>query len=87
MAPQLNELMDEAALRATDLASRAEAGAAAAGEVSEQAEALGTQAIDEAKSVHAEYQEAIAAIRQAAGHAREASDEAGRAVLRTWRGK
>jgi hypothetical protein len=81
MAPQLNQLMEEAALRATDLASRAEAGATAAGEVSEHAEALGTQAIDEAKSVHAEYQEAIAAVRKAAGRARAASDEAGLAVL------
>jgi ABC-type transporter Mla subunit MlaD len=75
------QLAEEAALRTTEFASRAEAGATAAGDVIEQAEALGTHAIEEARSVHSEYQEAIAAIRHAAEQAREAAGEARRAVL------
>lgn len=82
MAPTFVEISEQAALRTTDFAARAEAGATHAGEVVEQAEALGTHAINEAKSLHAEYQEAIAAIRQATGHAHEASDEAGLEVLK-----
>jgi hypothetical protein len=81
MTPPLNQLLEEAAVRASALAGRAEAGAAAAGEVSERAQDLGTQAIDEAKDLHGAYLEAIAAVRQAGTRAREASDEAGRAVL------
>lgn len=82
MAPPLFvDLAEEAAHRTGELASHAEAGATAAGEVVQQAETLGTLAVDEARSLHQEYQEAIAAIGQAGAHAHEASDEAGRAVL------
>jgi hypothetical protein len=82
MAPPLFvDLAEDAALKTTEMAARADAGATAAGEVVQQAETLGTLAVDEARSIHAEYQEAIAAIHQAAGRAREAAGEVGRAVL------
>jgi hypothetical protein len=79
--PVFVDLAEEAAHRTGELASHAEAGATAAGEVVQQAETLGTLAVDEAKSLHQEYQEAIAALHLAAERAHEASNEAGRAVL------
>jgi methyl-accepting chemotaxis protein len=80
MTALLNQLLEEATLRTTELAAHSEGCATAAAEVIEHAQAMGNRAADEAKSLHAEYQEAIAAIKHAMEQARQAADETSKAV-------
>jgi ABC-type transporter Mla subunit MlaD len=81
MTSQLEQLWEEAGRRLVELSGRADAGATAAGHMIERAQTIGIQAIDEAKNLHAEYEEAIAAVKHAAEEAEKAADEAGRVVL------
>src|SRR4029450_1388001 len=72
----LNQLLEDAAVKATELASHAEAGAVAATSVAKHAQTLGSQAVDAAKSLHAQYEQAIAAVKHAAEHSHGAADDA-----------
>jgi hypothetical protein len=76
----LNQLWEDAAHRTNELATHAEAGLTAATEVAAHAQSLGQQAVEAAKALHDEYQQAIAVVTHAAQQARHASDEARRAV-------
>ncbi|HXB55967.1 MAG TPA: hypothetical protein VN461_14370 [Vicinamibacteria bacterium] len=70
--PLMNQLLDEAVQCCAELAARAAAGVSAAHEVLEQAQALGTRAVEATERLHHEYTEAIAAVRrtgQQSGHA------------------
>ena len=73
----LNELLEEAVQRSTELAERATAAAASAAGLLEGASALGEMAVEEARTLHQEMADALAAL----GHARERVDtEADRAA-------
>jgi prefoldin subunit 5 len=75
---EMDGLLEEAAQGSNTLAAFANAGATAAGELVEHAQAVGLTAVDEAKRLHQEYSEAIEAIKHAAeetGRASEAADQ------------
>jgi len=78
--PLMNQLLDEAQHCCTELAARAEAGVSAARNVVEQAQALGTKAVDEAERLHREYTQTLAAIGQAGQQSGQAADAAAQAV-------
>ncbi|MGH9884193.1 MAG: hypothetical protein ACREBE_01605, partial [bacterium] len=78
--PLLNQLLEEAVERTTALVTWAEENTAGATGLVEHAQALGSHALDEAKTLHEGYLEAIAAVRQAIDQSREAADTAGRAL-------
>lgn len=73
-------LLEEGAHGSTELAARAAAGATAAGEVAEHAQALGLKAVEEAERLHREYVEAVTAIQHAAEQAAHAGETAAHAV-------
>ncbi len=77
---EMNQLLDEAAQGCAELAARAETSASAAHDLVEQAQALGTRALDDGERLHHEYGEAITAIQQAANHAGHSIDAAARVV-------
>jgi hypothetical protein len=72
----LTSLFEEAGLLASEMTARAHSGATAAGEVVEQAQAIGLKAVDEAERLHGEYAEAAAALRHAAEEAGQAAASA-----------
>src|SRR5258708_3794977 len=78
-SPEMLVLLEEAAQSSTDLATRAIAGATAAGEVADQAQALGLKAVNEAERLHRAYVETVAAIK----HAAEEAARAGEATAHT----
>lgn len=70
--PELNQLLEEAAQRCTDVASGAESSAHAASAVAEHATALGNLAVHDADALHQEMAQAIDALH----HAREQGTQA-----------
>jgi hypothetical protein len=79
-SPLMNQLLDEAVQCSTELAARAAAGVSAAHDVVEQAQALGTKAVDEAERLHREYTETLQAIKHAGQQSGQAADAAAQAV-------
>jgi len=78
--PLLNDLLDEAAQQCADLAAKASAAATAAGEIVEQAQAIGLDAVNAAERLHREYAEAIAAVAHASTQTGDAGTVAGEHV-------
>ena len=78
--PLLNERLEEAARGCSELAARAGGAASSARDVVEQAQALGTRAVDEAERLHREYAVTIQAIEHAGQQSGQAADAAAAAL-------
>jgi len=76
----LNDLLDAASGLSAELAARAEAGAAAAHEVVEQAHAIGLSAVDQIQQIHQGYAEVLAALEHAGAQSTQAAQAAAEKV-------